>query len=134
MIMTHMTPNFRRVLALGAIASLVACSPDEILEVEDIDVARPESVQDSVALPAVLAGAIGNFGVTLNGGGDINQIALSGMISDEYINTETFPTRIEVDQRRQQISNGSLGGTFYTIQQARSAADFAPPPRGWPRP
>jgi starch-binding outer membrane protein, SusD/RagB family len=125
MIMTHMTPNFRRVLALGAIASLVACSPDEILEVEDIDVARPESVQDSVALPAVLAGAIGNFGVTLNGGGDINQIALSGMISDEYINTETFPTRIEVDQRRQQISNGSLGGTFYTIQQARSAADFA---------
>ena len=124
--MMHKRVNFRRVVALGAIAGLVACSTDEILNVDDIDVARPESVQDSVALPAVLAGALGNYGSALNGGGDINQISLAGMISDEFINTETFPTRIEVDQRRQQYqSNGSLSGTFYTIQQARSAADFA---------
>ena len=116
---------FRRLLAAGALAVMAACSTDQILEVEDIDVARPESVQDSVALPAVLAGALGNYGVAYNGSLDINQIALSGMITDEYINTETFPTRIEVDQRRQQITNGSLSGTFYAIQQARSAADFA---------
>ena len=124
--MTHITRTLRRVVALGAIAGLVGCTTDEILTVEDIDVARPESVQDSVALPAVLAGAIGNYGSALNGGGDINQVALAGMISDEYINTETFPTRIEVDQRRQQYqSNGSLRDAFYAIQQARSAADFA---------
>jgi hypothetical protein len=109
----------------AAMTLVVACSPDEILDVDDIDVASPESVQDSAALPAVLAGAIGNFGVAYNGGGDINQVALAGMISDEYINTETFPTRIEVDQRRQQFENGSLSGTFYAIQQARAAADFA---------
>lgn len=135
--LTHMTRNARsqdrRALAgLGRLASavaltaLMACSPDQILEVEDPDVVRPEAVQDSASLPAVLAGAVGNFGVALNGGGDINQVALSGMISDEYINTETFPTRIEVDQRRQQYqNNGSLTGTFYTLQQARAAADFA---------
>lgn len=115
----------RLTCAAAAATVLAACSPDEILDVEDIDVASPESVQDSAALPAVLAGAIGNFGVAYNGGGDINQIALSGMISDEYINTETFPTRIEVDQRRQQHENGSLTGTFYAIQQARAASDFA---------
>ena len=124
--MTHMSSHLRRALVLGALTGLVACSPDEILDVDDIDVARPESVQDSVALPAVLAGAIGNFGAALNGGGDINQVSLAGMISDEFINTETFPTRIEVDQRRQQYqSNGSLSGAFYAIQQARAAADFA---------
>lgn len=116
----------RRFAAAGVLAGLAACSTEQILEVDDIDVARPESVQDSVALPGVLAGAIGNFGHMYNGGGDISQVALSGMISDEYINTETFPTRIEVDQRRQQYqSNGSLSTTFYAINQARAAADFS---------
>ena len=115
----------RRAVMLAGAAALAACSTEQILEVEDIDVARPESVTDSTSLPAVLAGALGNYGVALNGPTDINQVALSGMISDEYINTETFPTRIEVDQRRQQVTNGSLSGTFYAIQQARSAADFA---------
>lgn len=126
--MTHKISSARpggRLLVLAALTGLAACSTEQILEVEDIDVARPESVQDSVALPAVLAGALGNLGVAYNGSLDINQIALAGMISDEFINTETFPTRIEVDQRRQQVSNGSLSGTFYAIQQARSAADFA---------
>jgi hypothetical protein len=110
---------------ISAVALVAACSSEQILEVEDIDVARPGSVQDSAALPAVLAGALGNYGVALNGTGEINQIALAGMITDEYINTETFPTRIEVDQRRQQFTNGSLSATFYSVQQARSAADFA---------
>jgi hypothetical protein len=106
---------------------IVACSTEQILTVEDIDVARPESVADSSALPALLAGALGNFGVMYNGGStDVNMISLSGMISDEFINTETFPTRIEIDQRRQQYqNNGSLSGLFYAVHQARAAADFA---------
>jgi hypothetical protein len=116
-----------RAMATGfaTVGLVIACSPDEILNVEDIDVVKPEQVTNAEALPAALAGALGNFGVALNGGGDINQVALSGMISDEYINTETFPTRIEVDQRRQQFTNGSLTGTFYALQQARASADFA---------
>lgn len=73
---------FRRLLAAGALAvTAAACSTEQILEVEDIDVVRPESVQDSVALPTVLAGALGNYGVAYNGSLDINQIALSGMIT-----------------------------------------------------
>jgi starch-binding outer membrane protein, SusD/RagB family len=118
----------RRLAAVAAVAALVGvgCSPDEILDVEDIDVALPEAVQDAAALPAVLAGAIGNFGVAYNGSFDLNQISLAGLISDEYINTETFPTRIEIDQRRQQYqSNGTLGALFYRTMQARAAADFA---------
>jgi len=107
------------------VAGVVGCSPNEILEVEDIDVAQPQSVADSSALPAVLAGAIGDFGNAYNGGGDFNQITLAGQLADELYNTETFPTRIEVDQRRQQTTNGSLSGLFYATHQARASAQRA---------
>jgi hypothetical protein len=103
---------------------LGACNPDDALKVKDIDVARPGSIQDSSALPAVLDGAIGDFGAAYNGGGDFNQITLAGELSDELINTETFPTRIEVDERRQNYqNNGSLSGLFYATSQARQSAD-----------
>jgi hypothetical protein len=118
--------------ALLALVAL-ACSPDRILQVEDIDVALPPAVEGAAALPSLLAGAIGDFGTAYNGGVqssglalDLNQVTLSGLISDELINTETFPTRIEVDQRQQQYqSNGSLRDAYYAIQQARASADRA---------
>jgi hypothetical protein len=113
-------------LASLVLSLTVACDADQILDVEDIDVASPESVTDPGALPAVLAGALGDFSVALNGGGDFNQITVSGQLADELYNTETFPTRIENDQRRQQYqSNGSLQGLFYATQQARASADRA---------
>jgi hypothetical protein len=109
----------------------VACSPDRILQVEDIDVALPPAVAGVEALPSLLAGVIGDFGTAYNGGVqstglalDLNQVTLAGLISDELLNTETFPTRIEVDQRQEQYqSNGSLRDAYYAIQQARAAAD-----------
>jgi hypothetical protein len=118
--------------ALLALAA-VACSPDRILQVEDIDVAQPPAVEGIEALPSLLAGAIGDFGTAYNGGVqstglalDLNQVTLSGLLSDELINTETFPTRIEVDQRQQQYqSNGSLRDAYYAIHQARASADRA---------
>lgn len=108
------------------LAPLAACDVDQILEVEDIDVALPSAIVDSAALPALLAGSIGNFGVAYNGGFDVSHVTLSGSLSDEFINTETFPTRIEIDQRVQQFDrNGSLSGQFYRAQQARALADRA---------
>jgi hypothetical protein len=104
----------------------MACNADQILEVDDIDVASPGSVSDPGALPAVLAGAIGDFGNAYNGGGDFNQVTLAGQLTDELYNTETFPTRIEQDQRRQSYqSNGSLQNLFYATHQARASADRA---------
>jgi hypothetical protein len=112
---------------VGLAALLVACSTDQILDVTDIDVAKPEVLTGPQALPSLLAGAIGTFGSAYNGANtDVNQISLSGMISDEFINTETFPTRIEIDIRRQNYqTNGSLSGLFYETQRARAAADKA---------
>ncbi|HMC54350.1 MAG TPA: hypothetical protein VKH19_04205 [Gemmatimonadaceae bacterium] len=110
---------------VGLAALLVACSTDQILDVTDIDVAKPEVLTGPTALPSLLAGAIGTFGSAYNGANtDVNQISLSGMISDEFINTETFPTRIEIDIRHQNYqTNGSLSGLFYETQRARALAD-----------
>ena len=127
-----MNRRFSRTARTALLAvTAVACSPDRILQVEDIDVALPPAVQGVTALPSLLAGAIGDFGTAYNGavqssglGLDLNMVTLSGLISDELLNTETFPTRIEVDQRQQQYqSNGSLRDAYYAIQQARAAAD-----------
>jgi hypothetical protein len=112
--------------AIGAGITMGACHPSDVLKVKDIDVARPVSIQDSSALPAVLDGAIGDFGNAYNGGGDFNQITLAGELGDELINTETFPTRIEVDERKQNYqTNGSLSALFYATSQARQSADRA---------
>jgi hypothetical protein len=115
-----------RVAAAGLLALSAACNSDKLLTVTDPDVARPEALQGAGALPAQRAGAIGNFGVAFNGGAaDVEQVHLSGLLSDEFINTETFPTRIEIDQRAMTLTNTSLIGTFFDLTRARSFADLA---------
>jgi starch-binding outer membrane protein, SusD/RagB family len=115
-----------RLAAVGVIATLAACNSDDLLAVDDPDVARPEALQGAGALPAQRAGAVGNFGVAFNGGAaDVEQVHLSAMLADEFINTETFPTRIEIDQRAMTLTNTSLVGTFFDLTRARSFADLA---------
>jgi len=109
-----------------AAAVLIGCDTDKILQVEDPDVARPEALQGAAALPTLRAGAIGNFGVAYNGGAsDVEQVHLSALVSDEFINTETFPTRIEIDQRAMTLTNTSLLGTFFDLTRARASGELA---------
>jgi len=115
-----------RLATFGLLALFLACNSQDLLTVTDPDVARPEALQGAAALPAQRAGAIGNFGVAFNGGAsDVEQVHLSGLLSDEFINTETFPTRIEIDQRAMTLTNTSLIGTFFDLTRARSFADLA---------
>src|SRR5206468_7902411 len=120
-----------RLASLTVLATALACNTDKILQVTDPDVARPEALQGAAAIPTLRAGAVGNFGVAYNGGAaDVEQVHLSGLVSDEFINTETFPTRIEIDQRAISISNTSLantaqGGTFFDLTRARASVDQA---------
>jgi hypothetical protein len=120
-----------RLSGLAVIAVALACNTDKILQVTDPDVARPEALQGAAALPTLRAGAVGNFGVAYNGSAaDVEQVHLSALLSDEFINTETFPTRIEIDQRAISTTNTSLantgqGGTFFDLTRARSSADLA---------
>ena len=124
----------RRTNRLGMFATLTACvavslsgcDSNRILTVSDPDVARPASLDDPSALPALRAGAIGAFGIAYNGqSSDEEQVHLSASLGDEFINTETFPTRIEFDQRAQTIGNVSLVGTFVDINRARGLAQRA---------
>jgi hypothetical protein len=115
-------------LAAGAtlLALTAACSTDKILQVTDPDVALPSALAGASALPTLRAGAIGDFGLAFNGPtGDVEQVTLSALLSDELINTETFPTRIEIDQRAITLGNTSLTPVFYDINRARASAERA---------
>ena len=122
----------RRVSLVFA-ATTLACNTEKLLVVNDPDVARPQALTGVAALPTLRAGAIGNFGVAYNGGvSDVAQVQASALLTDEFINTETFPTRIEIDQRAISLTNTSLanngntgGGTYFDINRARASADQA---------
>jgi len=105
---------------------MAACDTNKLLSVTDPDVASPSSLVGAGALPALRAGALGDFGNAYNGpSADVEQVDLSALLSDEFMNTETFPTRIEIDQRAMTITNGSLNGTYYDLNRARASADRA---------
>ena len=105
---------------------LIACSSEKFLAVTDPDVARPTALTGVGAIPTLRAGAIGDFGVAYNGqNADVEQVHMSALVSDEFINTETFPTRIEIDQRAMTLTNTSLNITFYDLNRARASAERA---------
>lgn len=106
--------------------ALAGCDTNRVLSVTDPDVANPSSLSGATALPTLRAGALGDFGNAYNGpNSDIEQVDLAALFTDEFINTETFPTRIEIDQRAITITNGSLSGTYYDLNRARASADRA---------
>jgi hypothetical protein len=112
--------------AIAALLMVGACNLDEVVTVEDIDVATPGSLRSADALPVLLAAAIGDFQVAYSGNtGTEGQIQYSGMMADEFLNSESFPTRIEVDMRDVNRDNASTEGVFRTIQRARAMAELA---------
>ena len=130
---TRRSATLIRRTSLVVVAVTLACNTESLLKVNDPDVARPESLNGVTALPTLRAGAVGNFGVAYDGGvSDVAQVHASALLSDEFINTETFPTRIEIDQRAVSLTNTSLanngttgGGTYFDINRARASADQA---------
>jgi starch-binding outer membrane protein, SusD/RagB family len=117
----------RAALAALALGVLGACDLDETLTVEDPDVATPESVQSVSALPTVRAGALGDFALALTGSGDSEDgmIQYTGLLGDELVWAETFPTRGVIDTRNMVPINSTLEEMFYRIQRARAAAERA---------
>ena len=124
--MTSNRISLARLVRRGATAALIlagaaACSPDSVLNVDDPDVATPGSLADKSALPVLRTGAIGDFAVAFDGGDD-NVVTYTGLLADELLNAETFPTRIEIDQRSVQPVNSSLEGVYRSLHRARASA------------
>src|SRR5678816_1677067 len=118
-------------LLLGALLLAAACNPNKALDVKDIDVVSPGQLNDKSALPTLRNGVLSTFQLAFSGGADLanggheGQATMSGLLGDEFLNAESFPDRISVDQRDIIPSNLSLVALFLDLSRARATADFA---------
>lgn len=115
-------------VALGAAglaaAVLAGCSTDKIVEVDQPDIVLPENLNTVTALPANLAAAQSDFQVAFSGSsGSEGQVNYSGLLADELINTETFPTRIEIDRRSVQDDNSNNDAIYRSLATARQSTE-----------
>lgn len=109
---------------LAALAALAGCNADKLLDVPDVDVVSPDVLVGRSVLPSALAAAIGDFGVAFAGSNATEgQAQMSGLFVDELINAESFPTRIEVDQRNVNPVNATMLTIFRDIARARATTD-----------
>jgi hypothetical protein len=117
----------RSLLGLGCLAALLplaAC--DNLLEVDDPDVLRPDQLQGAAAIPTRVAGAILDFQIAFNGDFNNSTVAAQGMFSDEYVNSETFPDRIEIDRRNIDRTDNQMAlGVYSGLHTARTSARAA---------
>lgn len=109
-----------RLLAAFALL-LTACTTEELLNVEDPDIINPGSVNSTAGALALYAGALGEFSFAIVGdaGGTEGQILVGGLMSDEFVHSGTFPTRLEYELRASSLTNGTLLGVFRNLQRAR---------------
>lgn len=131
--MTARTLTRARVLPAGvfALLAVAACDPNSALDVKDVDVVSPGQLNDKTALPTLRNGVLSTFQLAFSGGADLanggheGQVTMSGLLGDEFLNAESFPDRISVDQRDIIPSNLSLVSLFLDLSRARATADFA---------
>src|SRR3989442_4175284 len=104
--------------ALSVTLLLTVGGACHVLDGSTPDVLPADNLADPLALPTIRAGAIGDFGLAYTGsgasgsGGTVEgQVLASGLLADEWINTETFPDRVQADARQ----TDPASGTFTTI-------------------
>lgn len=129
---THRTPLRARVIAaLLLMGTVSACDVDRLLNAKDKDTSPVGSINSATGLPNAYAGAISQFQVGWAGSaadlgsGNEGQVNMTALLTDEYIDLETFPTRISVDQRITAPGNGTLRGNYLDLSQARVSAERA---------
>src|SRR2546425_342480 len=115
----------RVALVASVVALLAACS--SLLDVKDPDVINPPDVLNADGAVAAYNGGIGDFAFANDGdnGGTEGQILVTGVMSDEYIDSETFPTRIQYDSRGIDERNLTLTAVFRNLQRARVSLEIA---------
>jgi len=119
-------------VALAATALMMAGGACHLLDVTTPDVVPAEGLNDPLALPTIRAGAIGDFGIAYTGsgasgsGGTVEgQVLISGLLSDEWINTETFPDRVQADARQVDRASGTFTTVFRNLARAHLSATSA---------
>lgn len=115
----------RLVVVAGALV-LSACTIDKVLQVPDPDVSRPGDLTGVQALPTLLASAVGDFQVAFSGTGGNTSLEgltnITGLFTDEFFFSETFPTRVQIDRRAIDRINANMSAIFFTVERARASA------------
>lgn len=110
-------------LAIAAVMALplAACNTDELVAVTDPERLRPDDLTGLAAVPALVNGALRQFGGGYSGFGDDAFVSSSAVISDEWYYGDTFTTRQAADQRTLQPAVlGNISDAAYTrLHQAR---------------
>ena len=116
--------------ALVGVASLAACDTDSLLTAPTPDVVLPENLTGPSALASAYAAVLGDFQVAYAGGYgtllDYNEglVQITGLLTDELLNAETYNTRIDIDRRAVNAINGTTLQTFQNLQRSRASADL----------
>jgi starch-binding outer membrane protein, SusD/RagB family len=118
----------RALLACGCAVIMTAC--DSVLEVDDPTAAKPGSLDNEAAVPTTLAAAVGAFQLAYSGapgGGSFvdGQVTASGVLADEFHVSESFTTRIDVDQRETAVNNATMLGLYARLHTARRLGEFS---------
>jgi hypothetical protein len=106
--------------ALGAIA-FGACSVDRTLSVADVDVATLTNLDNPAGLPVLYGGGLADFQQSFTG--TDHAITMPGLLADELRDIDTFPTRIEVDQRHTQVTNSTVQAWYRQMHKARASLE-----------
>ena len=134
--MRHSRFTVRRastILAIAGAGMLAACNQDKLLTVPTPDIVQPKDLTGASVLPNAYAAAVGDFQVAYAGsGGNVTGtfgsteglVIMSGLLSDELLNAETFPTRLEVDRRATNPVNATMLAIFQLAQRARASAEL----------
>jgi len=108
---------------------LVGGGACHLLDVTTPDVVPSGGLDDPLALPTIRAGAIGDFGIAYTGSGaqgsggtTEGQVLASGLLADEWINTETFPDRIQADARQTDPASGTWTTVYRNLARAHLSA------------
>ena len=112
----RVAPGAAACLALGV--ALTGC--DSLLEVTDPDLVVPDAIARSELF---WAGAIGDFMDAASSSDGMGVYV--GLFTDEFELSGTFPTRLEVDERSIQDTNGTMEGAYRDLHAARVSAENA---------
>ncbi len=115
------------VIILVLFASL-GMSCDSFVEVTDPDIVTPESLNSEAGIQTLRAGSLGDLAVAMSGsaaghGATTGLIVMSGLMSDEYTYSGTFPTRREADTRNLQDVNSDINTIYGNLHRSRTEAE-----------
>jgi len=115
-------------MTMATFLVLGATSCDKLLDVTDPDIVTFESLNSEAGVETLRNGSLGDLAVAISGssaghGATAGLFAMSGLMTDEYEYTGTFPTRREGDTRILQNTNGTMEVIFGNLHRARAAAE-----------